>query len=143
MAENSFDVGKVLRKPAFNIPVVLTDRDDEGAEIERQILIQYQFDDELEEKIGAGMVDDKATEKAQEDAIALAGDNKLPETKPVMRSFTISEQLALIVKSIRGVTEPLDVTYWRGVPSKHKQSIIAAINADVNPSQEKAKPSTA
>jgi hypothetical protein len=141
MPENGFDPNSILRKPIFTIPVLLTDRDDEGGEVERKILLQYQFDDELEEEIGGGIFDAKLTEQAQQNAKQLAGEgNEIPEVKPVMREFTLAEQLAKIVKGIRGISVPLDVAYWKGVPQKHRNSIIAAINADVNPPR---KPSTA
>ncbi len=133
MSEN-IDVNAILSKPIFTIPVELVDRDEEGAEVSRNILVRYTFDDEIEEEIDKGLPDDKATEEAKENAKALAGEgNPVPEIKPITRSLTIAEQLAIIVKGIKGISVPLNTQYWRGVPMKHKRAIITAINADINP----------
>jgi hypothetical protein len=128
------NVALAFKKSIFTLPVELTDFDDEGKLVKGDLLIRYQFNDLLQEKLGKGIFDQEETDKRKAAAEALAGNgNEVPPVEDFYRAYTANEQLAEIVVGIKDVEGPLDVEFWRSRNNKFKQAILNAIERDINP----------
>ena len=124
----------LLKKSVFTVPVEIKDFDDEGKEITDTLLVKYQFNDVLQEKLGKGILDEAETEKRKEAAKTLAGNgNEPPPVEDFYRVYTANEQLVEIVVGIKGVDEALNLEFWRTRNNKFKQAILNAIERDINP----------
>lgn len=156
MDENGFNPEAFLTKDTFTIPVELDDRDSEGKEQKRTVLITFQFGKEQEgvftrqrkglvnyyesalsriASIGPCECEHDTAEccaKVGKDcarciaADALANKNK--------EDSSVANQLSEVVRSIKGVSKPLTKEFWLSVPGKHQIAIGQAIAQDVFPS---------
>lgn len=147
-----FNPQERIAKGTFTIPVEIMDRDDEtGAEIKREILVTYHYDQDTQDEFRKGVEEEvdnpehAAWEIAKEQwenahkTFTVAGGAdpgeapKEPDAKiKVRRDPSNEEQVRILTKKIKGV-ETLDEAFWRKTPPKHKKAILEAIMEDIFP----------
>lgn len=146
MATNNtdFDPQEVLTKNTFTIPVDITDRDDEGKEIVRQLLVTYHYDQDTQDEFRAGVETEVDNPKHEEwenanKAFGIGAGEKPGEEPPaklkMRRDFNNEEQIRKLVKKIKGVPELSDEV-WRQTPPKHKVAILEAVMEDIFPNMK-------
>ena len=91
---------------------------------EKEVVIDYRFDEEIEEKINAGTFDGVGEGEAKEQ---------------VPRPYTVAEQLAMIVKRIHGIDEAPGIAFFRKFDKRHQQMLVKAILADVFPNEQPSR----
>jgi hypothetical protein len=125
---------------------------------ERTITIDYVYDEEIEDRIAEGITEDKPLiEDGEELADTLTSAmpdgaerdklteaiQKVTKTIPVHRRYTTAEQLAMIVRRVRGIEKPLTVKDWGRLPRRHQIILVRDIRADVYPNETPSAPSAA